>query len=392
MQPPPSPEPNRPRPSPPPLAAAGLLAALLAACGGGTQGPPPRPPLPVTVAVASLESAPIDLSATGTVESRSTVEVRSRAGGEVVRVHFDEGDEVQRGQLLFTIDPRAFQAALAEAEADLERNRVLAENASREAQRYAELVAKDFVTREEHDRVQAQARALQAGLAADRAAVSDARLQLSYAAVRSPIAGRAGRVLVHAGNNVRANEQTLVVLHQMAPLDVRFPLPQQHLGEVRRRAALGALQVMAREPGGASHVGQLAFVDNAVDPTTGMIQLSATFENADRALWPGQLVEVSLRLGEEQAVVAPEAAVQSGQQGDFVFVVRADGTVESRPVKVVRSLGGRVVIGEGLQGGETVVTDGQLRLTPGAKVAVRNTIGGAGAEGAIAGAQQGAGT
>jgi multidrug efflux system membrane fusion protein len=345
--------------------------------------------VPVTVAQARLESTPIELAATGTVESRATVEVRTRVGGEVVRVHFQEGDEVSRGQLLFSVDARAFQTALDEAEADLERNRVLAENAAREAERYAELVAKDFVTREEHDRVQAQARALRAGLAADAAAVADARLQLDYATVRSPIAGRAGRVLVHAGNNVRANEQTLVVLHQMAPLDVRFPVPQQHLGEVRQRAAAGRLQVTAREPGGATHEGQLAFVDNAVDPTTGTIQLKAAFDNADRALWPGQLVEVALVLGEEQAVVAPEAAVQSGQRGDYVFVVLDDLTVESRPIKVARSLGGRVVVGEGLEGGETVVTDGALRLVPGAKVAIKGSVDGPPVERAIPGAATG---
>jgi multidrug efflux system membrane fusion protein len=366
-----------------------LLPLLLAACGGGEKAPPARPPVPVTVAQARLESTPIELAATGTVESRATVEVRTRVGGEVVRVHFQEGDEVSRGQLLFSVDARAFQTALDEAEADLERNRVLAENAAREAERYAELVAKDFVTREEHDRVQAQARALRAGLAADAAAVADARLQLDYATVRSPIAGRAGRVLVHAGNNVRANEQTLVVLHQMAPLDVRFPVPQQHLGEVRQRAAAGRLQVTAREPGGATHEGQLAFVDNAVDPTTGTIQLKAAFDNADRALWPGQLVEVALVLGEEQAVVAPEAAVQSGQRGDYVFVVLDDLTVESRPIKVARSLGGRVVVGEGLEGGETVVTDGALRLVPGAKVAIKGSVDGPPVEGAIPGAATG---
>jgi multidrug efflux system membrane fusion protein len=359
-------------------------ALALVACGADAA-PPPRPPVPVTVAEASLESAPIELAATGTVESRSTVEVSSRVGGEVVRVHFQEGDEVARGQVLFTIDPRPFQTALAEAQAELERDRVMAENAEREAARYADLVAKDFVTREEHDRAQAQARALAAGLAADRAAVAEARLQLEYATVRSPIAGRAGRVLVHAGNNVKANDQPLLVLHQMAPVDVRFPVPQQHLSEVRRRASTDALQVTAKEPGGATHVGQLVFVDNAVDPTTGTIQLKAAFENADRALWPGQLVEVSLVLGAEQAVVAPEAAIQSGQAGDYVFVVKDDNTVEQRMVTVARSLGGRVVVGEGLAGGETVVTDGQLRLVPGAKVAIKNA--GAG-EGAIAGAQE----
>jgi membrane fusion protein, multidrug efflux system len=162
------------------------------------------------------------------------------------------------------------------------------------------------------------------------------------------------------------------VLHQMAPIDVRFPVPQQHLGDVRRRAAAGPLAVAGRASGGARRTGDLTVVDNAIDPQTGTIQLKATVDNADRGLWPGELVNVALRLGEEQAVVAPESAVQSGQQGDYVFIVKADQTVESRPVKVARSVGELVVIAEGLEGGETVVTDGQLRLVPGAKVAIKS--------------------
>jgi multidrug efflux system membrane fusion protein len=292
---------------------------------------------------------------------------------------------VQRGQLLFSIDPRPFQTALAEAQAQLARNRVLADNASREAARYAELVEKDFVTREQHDRVQAEARALQAGLAANQAAVSDARLQLEHASVRAPISGRAGSILVHAGNNVRANEQPLVVLHQMEPVDVKFAVPQRDLAEVRRRTAIdAALPVHAREQGGDERAGVLTFIDHSVDASSGTIFLKATFENRDRALWPGQLVQVVLRLGEEEAVVAPEAAVQSGQQGDFVFVVKDDSTVESRQVEVARSLGDRVVIAEGLAGGERVVTEGHLRLTPGAKVTVRGEGEAAPAGGAVA--------
>jgi multidrug efflux system membrane fusion protein len=352
------------------------LAVALAAAGcAKTDEAPKRPPVPVEVATAAREATPLEIAATGTVESRANVSVRSRIAGEVLRVHFTEGEEVRQGQLLFTIDPRPFQTALAEAQADLARNRVMAENAGREAARYAELVEKDFVTREQHDRAQSTARALEAGLAANEAAVADARLQLEYASVRSPIDGRAGAVLVHPGNNVKASDETLVVLHQMEPVDVRFPVPQRDLAEVRRRAAVGELQVVAREQGGEARTGRLSFVDNAVDTATGTIQLKASFDNTDRALWPGQLVQVTLRLGEEDAVVAPEGAVQSGQQGDFVFVVKGDGTVESRPVRVARSIGGRVVIAEGLEGGETVVTDGQLRLVPGAQVVVKGADG-----------------
>jgi len=349
-----------------------LGALFTLACGKGDQAPPPKPPVPVSVAEARRESAPLDLSATGTVEAKSTVEVRSRVGGEVMRVHFREGEEVRRGAVLFTIDQRPFQTALAQAQARLLRDRVLADNAARQAARYAELVAKDFVTKEQYDAAEAEARSQKANLAADEATVADARLQLSYATIHSPVDGRAGALIVHAGNNVKANDDTMVVLHQMAPIDVRFPVAQQYLGEVRHRAAAGQLAVEVRDSGGTSRTGALTFVDNAIDPQNGTIQLKATVENADRGLWPGELVTVALRLGEEQAVVAPESAVQSGQQGDYVFIVKPDQTVESRPVKVARSVGENVVIAEGLEGGETVVTDGQLRLNAGTKVSIKN--------------------
>ncbi len=364
-----------------PTAAALLLLASFA-CSKGETGPPPRPPVPVTVAEARRESAPLELAAVGTVEAKSTVEVRSQVTGQVMRVHFQEGQEVHRGEVLFSIDPRPFQAALAESEAALARDRVLADNATRQAARYAELVQKDFVTKEQYDAAEADARSRQANLAADEAAVADSRLQLEYATIRSPLDGRAGAVMVHAGNTVKVNDVPMVVLHQMAPIDVRFPVPQQHLGEVRRRAAAGTLPVLVRDSGGGAHTGSLSFVDNAVDATTGTIQLKATMDNADRALWPGELVNVTLRLGDEQAVVAPESAVQSGQEGDYVFVVKADQTVESRPVKVARTSGDRVVIAAGLAGGETVVTDGQLRLVPGSKVTIKTGGGGAATPGA----------
>jgi membrane fusion protein, multidrug efflux system len=364
-----------------------LVAVLVlgsTACGKKADSKPERPPVPVTVGEARRQSAPLELTAVGTVEARSTVEVRSRVGGEVMRVHFQEGDEVHRGDVLFTVDPRSFQTALAQAEARLARDRVLAENAARRATRYADLVQKDFVTKDEHDAAEAEARSQKANLAADEAAVADARLQLSYATIRSPIDGRAGSVLVHAGNDVKANDQSMVVLHQMAPIDVRFPVPQQNLGDVRRREAAGTLAVEIRSSGDASHTGTLTFVDNAIDPTTGTIQLKATLDNRDRSLWPGELVNVALKLGQEEAVVAPDSAVQSGQQGDYVFVVGADQTVESRPVKVARTFGDQAVIAEGLQGGETVVTDGQLRLVPGAKITVK-TPGAAPSETAASG-------
>jgi len=357
------------------MTAVGLLVPLVFACGKADTGPPPRPPVPVTVAEARRESAPLQLAAVGTVEAKSTVELRSRVGGEVTRIHFHEGDEVKIGDPLFTIDPRLLGMAVSEAQARLTRDRVMADNAARQAARYAELVEKDFVTKEQYDAAQAEARSLKAVLAADQATVDSARELLSYATVRSPLTGRAGILRVHVGSMVKANDDPLVVLNQMAPIDVRFPVPQQYLGDVRRRAAAGELQVAVRSSDGSSRGGALTFVDNAIDPANGTIQLKATVENGDRGLWPGELVNVVLALGVEQAVVAPESAVQSGQQGDYVFVVKPDQTVESRPVKVARSIGELVVIGEGLAGGETVVTDGQLRLVPGAKVTIKGSGG-----------------
>jgi len=363
-------------------------AVTVLACGKSEEAKPPRPPVPVTVGRAERAATPLDLAAVGTVEAKSTVDVRSRIGGEVMRVHFREGDEVRRGAVLFSIDPRPYQTALAQAQARLARDRVLADNAARQAARYAELVAKDFVTKEQYDAAEAEARSQKASLAADEATVADARLQLAYATIRAPLDARAGALIVHAGNNVKANDETMVVLHQMAPIDVRFPVPQQHLGEVRRRAAAGTLAVLVRDSDGLERTGSLTFVDNAIDPATGTILLKATIDNRDRGLWPGELVNVALRLGDEPAVVAPESAVQSGQSGDFVFVVKDDQTVESRPVKVGRNVGELVVIAEGLEGGETVVTDGQLRLVPGAKVTIKNA-GEPGAAPAPASATQG---
>jgi len=367
---------------------------LLAACGGGAGTEPTpgaRPPaavpaagVPVTVAAVTREAVPIRLTAIGTVEPPSSISVRSRVGGELLHVHFREGADVKKGEPLFDIDPRPYEAALAEAEAALERDRVRAKNLAQDVERYADLVAKDYVTREQYDRIRTDAAAAQATVAADQAAVDNARLDLDYCSIRSPITGRTGSVLVHEGNLVKANDdKPLLVILQMEPIDVRFAVPQQHLAEIRARAAAGALETSAEIPGSGAPVerGKLSFVDNAVDTATGTIALKATFANRDRNLWPGQIVRVTLDLSlEENAVVAPAQAIQTGQQGDYVFVVGPDRTVESRPVVVTRVAGNRAVIGEGLEAGETVVTDGQLRLAPGSLVAIKGETAGSPAE------------
>lgn len=357
------------------------LLLLLAACGGsGADVPPaaggrPAAGVPVTVAAVTRETVPVRLTAVGTVEPPSSITVRSRIGGELLRVHFREGDDVKKGEPLFDIDPRPYRAALAEAEATLERDRVRARNLAQDVERYADLVAKDYVTREQYDRIQTDAAAAQATAAADQAGVDNARLDLDYCSIRSPITGRTGSLLMHEGNLVKANDdKAMVVIHQMEPIDVRFAVPQQHLAEIRARAAAGALETRAEIPesGVPPARGELSFVDNAVDTSTGTIALKATFANHDRNLWPGQIVRVTLDLAlEEDAVVAPAHAIQTGQEGDYVFVVGPERKVESRPVVVTRIAGDRAVIGEGLAAGETVVTDGQLRLVPGAAVEIK---------------------
>ncbi len=354
--------------------------SLAAGCSGGGDKAPKADggapaeasaKVPVHVGRVVREAMPVEVHAIGSVSPRSTVEVKAQVAGEVTAVHFREGQDVKKGQPLFTIDPRPYRAAVDEAEGRLARDRALAANAAADVARYADLVKKDYVTREQYDQIQANAESQKATVKADQAALEQARLDLGWTTISSPVSGRTGKVLIHAGNVVKANDLPLVVIQQLEPVDVSFSVAQSHLDEIRARQAAGDLAATAAPPGGHEHQGSLTFIDNAVDPTTGTIELKATFPNRDQALWPGQFVNVTLDLTvEENAVVAPSPAVQSGQEGDYVFVVKDDGTVESREVEVSRTVGQRAVIAKGLSGGETVVTDGQLRLVPGAAVEV----------------------
>jgi len=362
----------------PRLVAGALGAALLVACaGGGATGPVAPPPAPVTVATVRTESVPRVLRAVGRVEPWSTVEIRSRVGGELVRVGIERGQVVRRGQLLFEIDARPFRAALDQAEARLAQDRAVADNAGAEVSRYAKLVDKDYVTREQYDAIVARAASTEATVQADDAAVRSARLDLEYCSIVSPIAGRAGDLLVHEGNLIKANaDSPMVVLLQSRPVLVSFAVPEQHLAAIRARAAAGALEVRAVPSGaaGSASSGRLSFIDNAIDPATGTIVLKGTFDNEDDALWPGQFVDAQLELSvDENVATVPSAAVQRGQAGSYVFVVRDDGSVESRPVEVEREFDSRSIIASGLLPGETVVTEGQLRLAPGTHVAVKAT-------------------
>ena len=352
------------------------LAVAAASCGGNSKaargGPPP---VPVTVGQAVQKAVPVSFRAIGHVEPIETVAVRARIGGELQRVWFEEGQFVAAGATLFTIDPRPYQAALAQAEAGLARNQALVVKAEADIARYAGLVKQDYVTKEQYDQITANAAALRASLAADRAAVETARLNVAYCTIAAPLSGRTGALAVKVGNLIKANDQTLVTINQTRPIYVTFTVPGEALPALRARAAGVKVKAMLPQEG-RSFDGTLTFLDNAIDARTGTLTLKATFANPDEGLWPGQFVEVDVVLGEEAGrVVVPASAVQTGQQGTFVYVVTDAGAAEMRPVKVARLDDREAVIAEGLTGGETVVTDGQLRLVPGARVQV---AGGAG--------------
>jgi multidrug efflux system membrane fusion protein len=353
------------------LAAIAVLGAALG-CARVEKAPAPEL-VPVRVGVVAEKAVPIQLRNVGAVQPYKTVAVRALVNGEILQVHFREGQDVHKGDLLFEIDPRPYEAALAQAEAALARDRAQLENAEADAKRYADLVKKDYVTAQQNDSVKANAQAYAATVRADQAAVDRARLDLGYCTIRSPLDGRTGIVMVQAGNVVKANDATLVTINQVVPVYVAVAVPERDLPEIRRRQAEAPLPVVAEDAttGKALAAGELTFIDNSVDRTTGTITLKATFQNADRVLWPGEFVNAVLTLTTEQrAIVAPTGAVQNGQQGTFAYVVKADGTVESRPVTVARNAADGVVIAKGLSAGEKVVTDGHLRLKNGVKIEI----------------------
>jgi multidrug efflux system membrane fusion protein len=355
----------------------------------------------------------------------TTVQVRAQVTGQLSDVHFGEGQEVKKGQLLFTIDPRSFQAALQQAEAVLARDTAMSKNAEQQNARYEDLYKRGLIPRDQYETQTASAQSLQATLAADRAAVDNARLNLNYTRILAPMTGRTGALGIHTGDLVRANDATpLVVINQVSPIYVTFSVPGRYLGEIRRFQAQKPLAVQARgqapiapgaqapeppaptpslgqdvAPGegatmpikpGLVETGRVSFIDNTVDPSTGTIKMKATFPNADQGLWPGLFVQVTLSLtNEEGVVVVPATAVQPSASGQYVYVVKQDRTAEIRPVTVARQFGEEMIIVRGLAAGEEVVTDGQLRLTPGAQVSIAQRGSGPGTAGATGGAQDG---
>jgi multidrug efflux system membrane fusion protein len=368
-----------------------LLAAALtaAACSGEAVQSTPAPSgrgggglnaaVPVTTAAVVQKTMPITIEGIGTVIAASTVSVRAQITGELMSVNFKEGEDVTQGQVIVTLDRRPLEAALQQAQATLARDVAQAANAKAQASRYQDLLKRGIATREQVDSMTTQAAALEATVGADRAAVDSARVQLDYATITSPISGRTGLLQVHPGNLVRANDTNpIVTINKITPVYVSFAVPEARLSELKRYMAQGQLPIVAQAPDdqGKPSIGRVNFIDNAVDVTTGTIKVKGTFPNEDRRLWPGQFVNVTVTLTTDpNAIVVPSVAVQNGQQGQYVFVVKPDQTVELRTVTVARANSEETVIRSGLKGGETVVTDGQIRLTPGSRVSVKNATG-----------------
>jgi len=363
----------------------GLCVLLCTGCSAKkaeTHGLPPDYSAPVTTGTATLATVPVQVHAIGNVEAYSTVSVKAQVAARIEKAYFTEGKDVRKGDLLFTLDRRPFDVALQQAEANLAKDQAQLENAGAESERYKELFQEGIVSKEQYDSMRTNADALAASVRADKAAIDKARIDLSYCSIQSPIDGRTGAVLVHPGNLVKDNDAVLVVLNQIHPIYVTFSVPEQHLADIKRYQAEAPLKVEASAPNQEQAVsrGVLSFIDNAVDSTTGTIKLKATFQNPDNRLWPGQFVNVALTLmTQANAVVVPSQAVQTGQAGQYVFVVKQDRTAELRPVVAGNSIAGRTVIQKGVAAGETLITDGQMRVVPGMKV-VEKQVSGAGVQ------------
>jgi multidrug efflux system membrane fusion protein len=379
-------------------------AMLLAACSDNAAGKArvQQPPVPVTVGEVLEKTLPVQLTAVGNAMAYTTVGIKSQINGQLVEVRFKEGQDVRKGDLLFVIDPRPFEAALRQTEAALnqrqaevrqaqaavERDTAQLENSKVQERRYRELVSKELIAREQYDTLNTNMAAMQATVEADRAAVENAkaalqaaqanvdnaRLQLAYTTIYAPIDGRTGNLLVQNGNVLKANDDNpIVVINQVHPIYVSFAVPEQYLADIKKYRALGSLRVVARPPRQQDTLatGELTFVNNTVDQTTGTIQLKATFANETNALWPGQFVDVAMTITSRTAIVVPSQSIQPGQQGPYVFIVKPDQTVESRQVTPGVRLGADTIVEQGVKAGERVVIDGQLRLVPGARIEAR---------------------
>ena len=346
-----------------------LGCGLLSSCSRSKAAPPRVTAVPILAATVEKKDVPLQVRAIGAVEAYSNVSVKTQITGELTGVHFKEGQDVNKGQLLFTLDKRPFEAALKQAQGMLAKDQAQSANARAQAKRYESLNRAGVVSKEEYEQMQSNADALDAAVLADQAAVDNARIQLAYCSIFSPIDGRTGPLLIHQGNMIKANDTPfLVSINQVQPIYATFTVPEQNLADIKHYSNQGKLRVQALIPNDTRGPvgGWLSFVDNTVDQATGTIKLKGEFANADRRLWPGQFVDVVLTLAQQpNAIVVPSQAIQNGQTGQFVMVIKPDMTVEARPVILDRSTDGQAVISKGLTAGEQVVTDGQLRLVPG---------------------------
>ena len=338
-----------------------------------TEDPRKKMAVPVTVGAAVEKNVPVQIRAIGNVEAYSAVSVKAQVEGEIAIVHFQEGQEVKAGDMLFTIDPRPFDVAVKQAEANLAKERAQLLNARRQVERYGSVAKKGYVSQEQYDQISSNSDALEATVRADEAAVENAKLKLAYCFIKSPINGVVGGIRVNKGNLMKANDndKPMVLINQVKPIYASFSVPERYLPAIRNHMAERKLEVQAAIAGDADRLvrGELAFIENAVDTNTGSILLKASFANTDKILWPGQFVKVTLTLDTQSgAIVVPSQAIQSGQQGRYVFVVKDDSTVEYRPVDLGETLDGETVISKGVALGERVVTDGQLRLASGSLV------------------------
>lgn len=363
---------------PAPLVAVAVLASLLAGCNrsGGNATAVAAPVVPVQTAVAQQQDMPRLVESVGAVQALRTVAVKSQVDGMIAQIHFREGDEVKAGDPLVSLDRRPFENSLRIARADLANARAEETKAQSDLERYKHLDQQDAISKEQFALLGTKAETTRALVQAKEAAVANAELLLGYTQIRAPIAGRTGQLILHEGALVKANDvnQSIVTINQLSPIATAYAVPERVLSEIRGviQSGQAVVTVIDRVAGIVRTDGKLTFVDNAVDATSGTITLKATFENADHALWPGQFVQVQTQLGVDRgAIVVPTAAVQTGRDGQQVYIVKADHSVDLRPVKVMRAAGDFTLIAAGLRAGETVVTDGQFQLVPGAKVEVK---------------------
>ncbi len=349
---------------------------ILASAQSQTAGQPRATPVvPVVVAAARREPTPVRLDAVGTVQAIASVAVKSRIDGLIAEVKVRDGQYVKAGDTLLLLDQRAAEAQVRQMEAQVARDRAQLTNAKRDVNRFAPLVAKDFVSHQQYDTAVTNSQALEAGAKADEASLENAKVLLTYYTIATPMDGRIGTIGLKAGSNVKANDLPILTINQTKPIWVAFSLAQSDFPAVRRAMEAGPVEVDVAAPGDseAPEKGRVEFFENAIDATTGTIALKATFDNPQERLWPGEFVNVSVMLSvEEDALVVPQAAVQVGQSNNYVFVVRPDSTAEMRPVQVTRNVAGKSVIAKGLEPGEQVVTDGQLRLSNGSRVEIRS--------------------